>query len=129
MLKSVSYRWTRTGTQIRKCVERKLFLPRSPRKTKNKNNKKLPDLDAVIIFSLGSSRSNDVQPSGIHKNIIDTQPATTSPAPEVEFQGSPSKASSSYPQNPFRSPLPWLWEQPTRLINEASNELNDMHAR
>ena len=40
MLKSVSYRWTRTGTQIRKCVERKLFLPRSPRKMKKRKRKK-----------------------------------------------------------------------------------------
>ena len=39
MLKSVSYRWTRTGTQIRKCVERKLFLPRSPRKIIKINEK------------------------------------------------------------------------------------------
>ena len=49
MLKSVSYGWTKTGTQIRKCVGRKLFLPRSPRKIK-KNQERSEVLYCSIYY-------------------------------------------------------------------------------
>ena len=54
MLKPVSYRWTRTGIQIRKCVGRKLFLPRSPRKMKKKTSSPPGQRQSASARTLGS---------------------------------------------------------------------------